>query len=378
LQILGFSFFMHRSISGKIKSGFSLVELLVAISLLSIVLIGGFAIFNTSQENYLREAGLSKQLQIARSNADTLFIAFHDNTSFSATTTPQWPADDPATTDNESTFTLTPLWNNTNWLDNSSDFYCRLTALDPIASSFSLAANCYTNQGVTEAALKTALTKTALPNVVLLGASHTCIVTDALTIGGNTVFTVMDSNCLSDADGVSLPTGTEGAGAILPRFSMDGVRKASVISTLFFDHVGASRTGAGLYFGLEDRWRDNNSTRYTIIGSTADNFTNGWVNIHNFGNSNALILNNPSALTAMSLQVSVLDDSANGGTLSLTANGVNNTPSKRFYSRSADNISATLRSLFINAPAATDSVDLRFSLNAGQMVWSRDLRLKLE
>ena len=50
------------------QSGFSLIELLVAISLLSIVLAGGFFFFNMIQQGYLREAGYSNQVRAAKSS----------------------------------------------------------------------------------------------------------------------------------------------------------------------------------------------------------------------------------------------------------------------------------------------------------------------
>ncbi|MCE2517718.1 MAG: prepilin-type N-terminal cleavage/methylation domain-containing protein [Alphaproteobacteria bacterium] len=368
----------RRPLSHAAASGFSLIELLVAISLLSIVLLGGFTIFNTIQENYLREAGSSNQVREARSNADTLFITFHDNTSFSAASTTQWPADDGATDDNESTFSLVPLWGTANWLDDNGSYYCRVTALDAAADSFSTTSSCYTDRGVTESDLRDALIKKNLPNVILVGGSHTCIVTQAVTSSGTTTFTVLDDNCLSDASGTTLPTGANGAGVIFPRFAMNGARNVEVMSTLFYDHVGANRSGAGIYFGLESTWRDNSSTRYTVRGTSSDNFTNSWVNIHEFNERNTLTLNNPRGQTNMSLKVEVLDQLSSNGLLSLNAGGTGSSTSKHFYNRPADNISATLETLYVNASSASDTVDLRFTIGAGFMVWSRDLRLVIE
>ena len=360
------------------SAGFSLIELLVAISLLSIVLIGGFAIFNTIQENYLREAGTSNQVRLARANADTLFISFHDNTSFNAASTSHWPIDDPLTEDNESDFALTSLWGSANWLNDNGSFNCRLTASDTATKSFSVAASCYTDQGVTIDTMRDTLVASELPSVILIGASHGCIITDATTTGGTTSFSILDNNCLSDSNDDALPTGNLGAGVVFPRFAMDGVGDVSVLSTLFYDHVGVSRNGAGIYFGLEQTWRDSNSTRYTVTSTSTDNFTSSWVNIHQFNERNALTLNNPRDLDNMSLVVTVQDDLLNDGVLSLNGSGGDNATTKSFFNRSADNISATLQTLFIKAPSATDTVDIQCSLGAGNMVWSRELRLTIE
>lgn len=361
-----------------ITAGFSLIELLVAISLLSIVLIGGFTIFNTIQENYLREAGTSNQVRLARANADTLFISFHDNTSFNAASTSHWPIDDPLTEDNESDFTLTSLWGTANWLDDNGSFYCRLTAIDSVAKSFSVTSSCYTDRGVTTDVMHDALIASELPSVILIGASHGCIITGATTTSGTTDFSILDNNCLSDASSNSLPTGTRGAGVIFPRFAMDGVGDVSVLSTLFYDHIGVSRNGAGIYFGLEQTWRGTNATRYTVTGTSTDNFTSSWVNIHRFNERNTLTLNNPRSLDNMSLVVEVQDDLLNDGVLSLNSSGGDNATTKSFFNRSADNISATLQTLFIKAPSATDTVDIRFTVGAGNIVWSRELRLNIQ
>ena len=359
-------------------SGFSLVELLVAISLLSIVLIGGFAIFNLLQENYLREAGTSNHVKTARSNADTLLINFHDNTSFNADSISQWPADDIATPDNETDFTLTSLWGDGNWLNDNGSFHCRLTALDTAAPSFSVDRDCYTDEGVTTAILADALTATPMPSVILQGASHGCIVT-AISDADPAVFSVADSNCLSDAGGTTLNTDADdGAGVILPRFAAEGIGKAAILKGLYFDHFGVERDGAGLYFGIEDSFRGNDAVVYTVTGTSSDNFTSSWVNIHDFNDRNTLDLINIRGVDPFHLIVESLDSTDTGAALSLSNAGTNSFTRRSFANRSADNMSAVLEALHINAPSASNQVDIRFTLGGGDMVWSRDLRLRIE
>ncbi len=358
-------------------NGFSLIELLVAISLLSIVLIGGFSIFNLVQENYLREAGRTNQVRDARAEADTLFINFHDNLSFNASTVTAWPVDDPVTTDNETKFTLSPLWGNDNWIDGAGDFECRITAVDTTVGTFDLTSTCFTDRGITQAALKNALTATPLPSIILVGASHPCIITDA-SGSSTTTFDVQNTNCLTDGAGSALTTGSSGAGVIFPRFVANGAGNGDILSSLYFDHFGVERSGAGIYFGLEDTWRQNNATLYTVTGTSTDNFTSSWINIHDFNERNTLALNNPRDIDNMSLIVEVTDNAVTNGRISLNAAGTSNTISKSFINQSDDNISTTLESLYVRAPNATDKVDLLFTLVAGDMVWSRKLRLKLE
>ena len=366
-----------QRLNKHVMQGFSLVELLVAISLLSIVLIGGFAIFNLLQENYLREAGTSNHVKTARSNADTLFINFHDNTGFHGDNVSVWPADDPATADNETDFTLTNLWGNANWLDDNGSFQCRLTAIDSLTPSFSIDRYCYTDQGITTADLESALTATPMPGVILIGGSHGCIVT-AISDADTAVFTVADGNCLSDASDTTLPTDTAGAGVIFPRFIAQGVRQASIIRGLYFDHFGSNREGAGIYFGIEDAFRGDDAVVYTVTGTSSDNFTSSWVNIHDFNNRNTLDLINIRGVDTFHLIVESLDAATTGASLSLSNTGSDNFTRRAFANRSDDNISAVLQALHINAPSATNQVDLRFTLGGGDMVWSRDLRLQID
>lgn len=359
------------------RDGFSLVELLVAISLLSIVLLGGFAIFNMLQENYLREAGTSNTVKTARSNADTLFIRFHDNASFNAGTVSAWPQDDNDTADNETDFTLTSLWGDANWLDDNGSFQCRITAIDTLTPSFSVSRSCYTDQGVTTATLENALTAMAIPTVVINGASHGCII-QSITDAATAVFTVADNNCLSDADGTTLTAGNDGAGVIFPRFAVNGLGRSDILNSLYFDHFGVEREGAAIYFGIEDTYRETNGRRYAITSDSSDNFTNSWVKIHDFNDTNALDLINIRDQSHLTLIVETLDNADTGSTLSLSSAGTDSFTRRIFLNRSDDNISATLKSLYVNAPSATGQVDLRFTLGGGAMTWSRDLRLKLE
>ena len=374
------SYSHHFSALQSGYQGFSLVELLVAISLLSIVLIGGFAIFNLMQENYLREAGTSNHVKTARSNADTLLVNFHDNTGFHADNISTWPEDDPDTADNETDFTLTTLWGDANWLDDNGRFHCRLEAIDTSAPSFSIDRDCYTDQGLTTATLEDALTISAMPTVLLIGASHGCIIT-AINDADPAVFSVQDNNCLSDANDTSLAidgANDDGAGVIIPRFSANGIGKASILNGFYFDHFGVQRDGAGIYFGIEESFRGDDAVIYTITGTSSDNFTTSWVNIHDFNDRNSLDLINIRDLGQFHLTVESLDSTDTSAALSLNNAGSNSFTRRSFINRSFDNMSAVLEALHINAPSASDQVDIRFTLGGGNMVWSRDLRLRIE
>ena len=356
--------------------GFSLIELLVALSLLSIVLAGGFFFFNAVQEGYLREAGFSNQVWDAQSTADTLFVAFHDNDSFTAAANPDWPVDDGSTTDNESHFRLTAIWADNTWLNDNGSFFCRLTGLDTLTPSFTLDTACHDDEGVSATALEDGLTGTAMPAVILIGAGEPCIVTGVAASGGDSTFTIANQNCLNDADGGSLSTdASSGSGVIFPRFISRGARRAALLSTTYFDHFGTARDGAALYFGVEENFRDNTSTGAVITSDRgADNFSGLWVNIDSFNQTGALGLVNPRGLDRFSLTV----EAVSGGT-SIAREDAGSTAETPLYRTglTAASLTTLLDSLHVNRPGE-DEATLRFRLGAGALVWTRDLTLEME
>lgn len=356
-------------------SGFSLVELLVAISLLSIVLLGGFFFFNNVQNGFLREAGFSNQVRAAKSTADTMFVNFHDNASFTAAGNPNWPQDDALTDDNESHFALTAIWDDNDWLDDNGSYHCRLTALDTAVPSFTIATDCHDDEGVTPAALENGLVGD-MPSVILVGASEACIISQVSASGGNSELTVANQNCLSDQNGTALRTdASSGSGVIFPRFISRGARRASILTTVYFDHFGVDRNSAGLYFGVEEIYRDNASSLAEIAsGRSEDNFSADWVNIDDFNETGALALVNPRGLSNFSLFVEALSSGTSiarddGGTTA-------ETPLFRGNLTQAS-LRTLLNSLHVSRPGETEAT-LRFHLGAGDMIWQRDLRLTLD
>lgn len=357
------------------QSGFSLIELLVAISLLSIVLLGGFFFFNMIQQGYLREAGYSNQVRAAKSSADALFVSFHDNTTFTAASMPDWPADDALTDDNESHFALASIWADNDWIDDNGSYYCRITALDDLTPSFTIDSACHDDQGVSTAVLEEGLIN-AMPSVILAGAQRACIITAVSTSGGNSAFTVADADCLSDAAGTDLRAdATSGAGVIFPRFISRGARRASILTTSYFDHFGADHDGAGLYFGVEDIYRDTSSSQAEISSDrAADNFSAGWANIDDFNETDALAVINPRGLDGFSLMV----EAVTTGT-SIARDNAGTTAETPLYrgNLTLSALRTLLNSLHVNRPGENE-VTLRFHLGAGDLVWRRDLKLTLE
>ncbi len=355
--------------------GFSLVELLIAVSILSIVLVSGFTAFSRFQDRYITAKSTGHAINRASADADRFFINAHDNKSFNADAISHWPPDNLTTPDNETFFTTTQLWGNQGGLNDNGSFSCRLIGVDLAAAHFLIPENCYMDLGVNLTALTAALTKSPIPSTAIIGSSDFCIIT-GVSAGDPTTFTVSNTACLTDSAGQLAKIGDAGDGVIFPRFSLDGTGKVKILSTLYFTHPATSHSGIGLDFDFKDEWRAANASRYEIGGS--DNFTSSWVNIHQFSSDGLFTLDNPQAQTVMSLFIEVLDTTNTGASLSLDAGGSDNFSQRLFENRSPDNITSTLRSLYINAPLANDEVDIRLKLGSGDMVWSRDLRLIIE
>ena len=118
---------------------------------------------------------------------------------------------------------------------------------------------------------------------------------------------------------------------------------------------------------VEDAFRGDDAVIYTVTGTTSDNFTSSWVNIHDFNDRNTLDLVNIRDIDTMHLVVESLDAST-GASLSLSSTGSDNFTRRSFANRSDDNISAVLQALHINAPSASNQVDIR--LPFGGDAWS--------
>lgn len=358
------------------QTGFSLIELLVALSLLSIVLAGGFFFFNTVQQGFLREAGFSNQIRKAQSSADTLFVAFHDNSSFTVAENPDWPQDIADTDDNETHFSLSAIWDDQGWLDDNGSFICRLTRLDTALPGFTLDTSCHVDAGVTTPALEDGLIGTAMPTVILVGSQQPCIITGIQASGGDSDFTVASQDCLIDQDGNSLSAeAASGSGVIFPRFISRGVRRAKLLTTTYFDHFGVDQDGAALYFGVEENYRNTASTGAEISSDRgADNFSSSWVNIDGFNDMNTLGLVNPRGLSGFSLKV----EAVTSGT-SIARDNTGSTAETPLYRSglTAATLVTLLDSLHINRPGEDEAI-LRFHLGSGGLVWQRDLILVLD
>lgn len=353
--------------------GFSLVELVVALSLLSIVLIGGFFFFNTIQTGYLEQASSTNEIRTTRNNADTLFIAFHDNSSMVTPAVTAWPDN---TSDNDTVLNLTGLWEDNSFLDDNGSYACRVKALDTNIPEFTIDADCYGDLVITEAELEDGLTGNPLPTALIIGASHGCIVTEVDTVLSDTTITVSNSNCLTDASGSDVSANaSSGAGVVFPRFTANGQSKSDLLQTAYFDHFGDNRSGAGLYFGVEETYRDNTSTQYSITSSAAgDNFTSAWTNIDDFASSNALSVINPRSHSGFTIKVEALSSDTTVATSSA------GTGSSALHFRSDQTLTALrnfLNNLHVRRTSSGDAI-MRFHLGAGDFVWIRDLRLVLE
>ena len=272
--------------------------------------------------------------------------------------------------------TLTCIWGDNPWLDDNGSYRCRITGIDVSPPAFTIKAGCHDGLGLSAADLNTALSGNGLPGVVLTGASHGCIVTSVTAISDETRLAVEDANCLSDADDALLRAdAASGAGVILPRFSVRGQNRASLLKTVYFDHFGDTRSGAGLYFGVEESCRDDTASQSTIRSSAnTDNFTSTWASINDFDAANALNLINPRGLSGFTVLVEALSDDT---ALATSNTGTGQASVLVRQNLNAAGLSSFLDSLHARRTSAGDAV-MRFHLGSGDFVWIRDLRLVLD
>jgi len=348
----------HRS------TGFSLVELLIAISLLSLVLMGGFTAFNMIEATYLREAGYARKSRIIGAEADRLFHALQDNTSFSAHLVSSWPRD------TGGVLSVTPLWDNASMLNRHGGFICRVSAIDFPAATFAVPVSCLDHSGISENTLAE-LIGIDLPGVLIMDAQEGCILAGVERTGTTLTFTILRDTCLRSSTGDAIHTSAiDGSGVIFPRYLIQAANTSSTYTNAFFEHPGNITEGAGLYFG-QNSSRDG--SLFTISSSLPqDDFTRGWVNIHQFGNHRAFKLINFNNLTSFTLKLEVLSSEGQMAT-SISESGATRRLYQQFSTSSA--LVNFLHQLHLRS--TTTPVILRLHLGAGTSVWVRDLQLEI-
>jgi len=347
-------------------NGFSLVELLVALSLLSLVLIGGFASFNMIEANYARESGHARQSRIIAIEASRLFHSMQDNSSFSARLVPSWPLFGEA----QGLISISPLWDNASMLNHDGGFICRISTVDPSAVSFGVPAGCLDHSGVSENALNEMI-ELDLPSALIMDAQEPCIPVEVERSGVIMTFTVLREACLRTSTGeVIYASARDGSGVIFPRFLIETNSSTSSTKHAFFDHPGGAKEGASLNFGQDS---SPDGSLFTIRSSLpGDDFTQHWVNIHHFGNNRALALIHSSQLSSFTLKVEILSRDSH-----VASSSAGSDASRRIY-RQFNSSSALENFLYdLHLRSLSSIAELRFHLGAGKSIWVRDLRLEM-
>jgi len=341
---------------------------MVALSLLSLVLIGGFSIFNTIEANYMREAGYARSSRAAGLEADRLFFAIHDNSSFSAHIISSWPQGG----EREALFSFTPIWDNASMLTNEGGFACRVSAVDLSLPGFSIPAACLDAAGVTHDALDK-LARNDLPVVLIMDAQEGCILRRTERSGSSMTFDVLHEACLRDNSGeVIHASATDGSGVILPRHLIRAPTLPYPLKSAFFDHPGSPKDGAELHFGQNNQISSRDGSLFTVRSTLPeDDFTRAWVNIHNFGNARSFNLLNPRHLDLFTLKVETLSPSSRVAT---SVSGRN--ASSRMYRQFNSTLGLELFLQSLHVQSAGNPARLRIHLGAGQTHWVRELALE--
>jgi len=348
--------------------GFSLIELMVAMGLLSLVLLGGLSIFNTLQQRYAREAGYARESRLFLSEADRLFLTMHDNSRFSARDVATWPPEG----ERPGLFRLTPIWDNASMLNSHGGIPCRVSAADLSAPGFTMPISCLASAGLTAPELRP-LARHDLPTVLIMGAEEGCILEDVTHTGSSITFTVKEDTCLKDSAGNLVPIGPVfSSGIIFPRYLFNGTGSMAQLKSAYFDHPGSQRGGTGLEFAQPGILPSPDAMRYTLTSSrVSDDFTRNWVNLHQFAGRQNFAQVNPLALNSFTISIEVVS-----GDALLATSAVGEAASSRLHRQfnSVAALDSFLQRLYLRGTSG--QATLRLHLGAGERVWMRELQLQ--
>ena len=245
----------------KPSAGFGLVELLVALTIVTITALAGFQLFLTIQNNLYQAQIESKRATEVGQSIDKLFLAFADNTSFFDSDLPLFKADSPS--DNSSELTPSIIFGSRSYFSGTDQFSCKINQVNPVG--FNIANSCFEDLSatppITAASVVAALIASGLPSVVLVDSQEPCEILFASDNGSHTELTVRHNECLENSvgDNVSI-----GSGVLLPRIVASATEISTDLNLVLFDHYGAVRQGAAINFGLVEELRNTESNHFSI------------------------------------------------------------------------------------------------------------------
>ena len=270
--ILGVSF-----PSGKISSfdrtaavsmrGVGVIELLVALTIVSIALVGGFSLFLAIQEATIRAQIQTQEVAAAGQANDKMFLAFGDNTTFFGGSFQTFQPDNTEKLGARGNVSVTRLFGDQDYISAETGFACIIDSSG--ADNVTFDSDCFVDPpNVTLADMRAALVHENLPTMVLVEGQEACVVASTSDNGSHLTATVRNPDCLQSAAGDNV---TVNSGIMLPRLISKSDRHETVVSSVMYDFHAVNRRGAGVNFGLANQFRQTDPMSFRI--ETAANIT---------------------------------------------------------------------------------------------------------
>ena len=272
------------AISRHAQSGLSLVELLVAMALLSLVMGMGFVATSAMRRGYLVEASLaSDQLETATSLRQVI-SQFHSDSDFIRNPPLGYPADDPDTAIDETRFSLLPIRGRQAGLYpsgvNGGMAICTLNTINPTTAMIPMA--CINSTGLSAADMVTSLTLIDLPWLFPEWAAEPCLITRLTLDPMGIRATVANPACLLPAATAGVPSPPPSEMIRLPRLMIITNDRQHRQDAMLVETAMTHQTGIGLAIfagtvstdGME--WQRESSR-------AEDNFATNPVNLIHFG-----------------------------------------------------------------------------------------------
>ena len=242
--------------------GVGVIELLVALTIVSIALVGGFSLFLAIQEATIRAQIQTREAAAAAQANDKMFLAFADNTTFFSGFQTFQP-DDNVTLGNRGDVTVTRLFGDQRYMSEDTGFACVVDSFG--VDNVTFASNCFDDPNVTVADMRAALVHEKLPTMVLVEGQEACVVASTSYDGTHLTATVRNPQCLQSAAGDNV---TVNSGIMLPRLISRSDKHATVVSTVMYDFHAVNRRGAGVNFGLANQFRQTDPMLFSVETAT--------------------------------------------------------------------------------------------------------------
>ena len=347
----------------KAAHGVGIIELLVALTIVSIALVGGFGLFLAIQEATIRAQIQTREAAAAAQANDKMFLAFADNTSFFSGSFQTFQPDDNVTLGNRGDVSVTKLFGDQDYLSPETGFACVINSFG--ADNVTFDSDCFTDPpDVTVPDMEAALVHENLPTMVLVEGQEACVVASTSDNGTHLTASVRNPQCLQSAAGDNV---TVNSGIMLPRLISRSDRHATVVSSVMYDFHAVNRRGAGVNFGLANQFRQTDPMTF-LVETAADITTSTELDNLSEGDFRYLV----RVFNPLGTQDSFLRILVDNGTITMPSEITTATTDALLDDLGP---ASALDIYFDNlsVQATTEAIELRFYVGSDDLMWVRTL-----